>query len=263
VTPIPTYLEVTNPAGLNVREGPDTTYHILGMVADNARFNITGKHNNGTANWWKIDFHGNPAWVHADYVTAFGADRVQETDQFPSPPSPTASPGPGDSTPNPPPPATETPVPATPPSIFIEGYQTDPPLISAGKPFTLEVTLHHEGQTTAHNLILTWKADKIVPIGGTGTTRWLANIDPDSTVVVSGQFFLQGDAVESDFILLNLSFTSQGANGEQIPVGSGAIALLTDNKLKTSTISPSSPSGGHPLWLRIVSGFLDLGAGSK
>ena len=77
---------------MNVRRGPGTRHVVLGTAEAGDEFRITGK--NLAGDWWQIDYDGQPAWVHAPYVTASHADDVKIV-ATPTP-IPTATPMPTD-----------------------------------------------------------------------------------------------------------------------------------------------------------------------
>lgn len=56
---------------LNVRQGPDTEYPIIGTVGEGAQYNVVGQSYNG--GWWQICcVAGQPGWVFGESVTITG-----------------------------------------------------------------------------------------------------------------------------------------------------------------------------------------------
>lgn len=97
-------LVATNPLGLsaltsessltvnrnvNVREGPSTSYAVIGGASTGQQFSITGK--NPVGDWWEIDYGGRKGWVYAQLVTATNTENIQVVTSIPPPPS-TATP---------------------------------------------------------------------------------------------------------------------------------------------------------------------------
>ena len=82
---------------MNVRRGPGTQQKSIGTAEAGARYDITGR--NVNADWWQIDYEGEPGWVYAPYVTAEQTDEVKVVAT--STPAPTATPRPTTSAPPP------------------------------------------------------------------------------------------------------------------------------------------------------------------
>ena len=74
---------------VNVREGPSTSYPVIGGASTGQQFYITGK--NPVGDWWEIDYGGRKGWVYAQLVTATNTENIQVVTSIPSPPS-TATP---------------------------------------------------------------------------------------------------------------------------------------------------------------------------
>ena len=55
---------VNTPAGLNVREGPGTTYKILGALVNGTKVTILDK----SGSWYKIAYGTGDGWVNSDFV---------------------------------------------------------------------------------------------------------------------------------------------------------------------------------------------------
>ena len=111
---------IVNTAQLNVRLGPDTNYPVLGQVHSADVFAITGR--TAAADWWQINYNGQPGWVSAAYVIARGGENVAEITLLPTPPpaapapagpTPSPNPGPVGQQPEPAPAAANIPPPAT------------------------------------------------------------------------------------------------------------------------------------------------------
>jgi len=54
--------------GVNVRNGPGTSYESIGTLLKNDVVQITGKDSNG--DWVQIDFKGSAGWISSDYLQA-------------------------------------------------------------------------------------------------------------------------------------------------------------------------------------------------
>ena len=65
---------VTLNGEMNVRDGPGTTYGIVGPATFGQQFPITGK--NADGDWWQIDFNGQTGWLYAPFVTAANTENV-------------------------------------------------------------------------------------------------------------------------------------------------------------------------------------------
>ncbi|MCL4835704.1 MAG: hypothetical protein KJZ86_24920 [Caldilineaceae bacterium] len=92
-TPTP-FAQVRMGQPMNVRNGPDITYAILGAAAAGAIYPVTGA--NPQFTWWQIDYLGQRGWVYADLVEAVAVEKIAVvTDILPSPtPADTATPVP-------------------------------------------------------------------------------------------------------------------------------------------------------------------------
>ncbi len=99
---------------INVRNGPDTTYGLVGSINQNERYDIVGK--TATGDWWKICcINGAQGWVFGQLVTAENTASVPVDTSVQPPPvaqQPTQAPAaPAQPAPAP---AQPTPVPAPP-----------------------------------------------------------------------------------------------------------------------------------------------------
>lgn len=65
---------VTVNGEMNVRQGPGTTYEIVGAATLGQEFPVTGK--NADGDWWQIDFNGQAGWLFAPFVTAANTENV-------------------------------------------------------------------------------------------------------------------------------------------------------------------------------------------
>ncbi len=72
--PLPTGASVTVNGEMNVREGPGTTYGLVGAATLGQEFPITGK--NADGDWYQIDFNGQTGWLFAPFVTAANTENV-------------------------------------------------------------------------------------------------------------------------------------------------------------------------------------------
>ena len=106
-TPTPELAEVIINSAINIRQGPGTTYNILGSANQGERFPVTGK--NPAGDWWQIDYRGQAGWVFGQLVTPQNTGAVQVAQNIPAAPPP---PPPTNTPPPPPPPAEEAPPPA-------------------------------------------------------------------------------------------------------------------------------------------------------
>ena len=94
-TPTPTpSLVVTASDGANVRSGPGTVFERVGYLAAGAQAQVIGRY----ADWWQIDYGGQPAWVYGPIVAASDVEGVPEMvpPPTPIPPAPTAIPFPAE-----------------------------------------------------------------------------------------------------------------------------------------------------------------------
>jgi hypothetical protein len=126
-TPAYPYLLVRIEPGLNVREGPSTSYRRVGSVLPGKPIRILGQNNIGAGKWWQIEFDQGPGgvgWVSASaqYAEAFNTDGVEIAAVPTTPAQPTA---------------TFTPVPAVPtPQAGIQ-FEVDRSQITAGECVTV------------------------------------------------------------------------------------------------------------------------------
>ncbi len=63
---------VIDAANLNVRDGPGSSYKVLGVAKSGERYTITGRNSNST--WWQIDFNGRSGWISGGYVRVLSPD---------------------------------------------------------------------------------------------------------------------------------------------------------------------------------------------
>ncbi len=70
---------------VNVREGPSTSFPIIGGASPGQQFSITGKSPKG--DWWEIDYGGRKGWVYAQLVTATNTENIQVVANITPPPS--------------------------------------------------------------------------------------------------------------------------------------------------------------------------------
>jgi len=88
-TPTPgscTPLVLVRARALNVRNGPGTTYGVIGRLQMEQTAEVTGRNSAGT--WWQVRFGTAYGWVSASYVTPSCTDNVPIIDQ-PVAPTPT------------------------------------------------------------------------------------------------------------------------------------------------------------------------------
>lgn len=138
-------LTVTNDF-VNVREGPNTGYRLLGRLNQNETAPVRGKSADGQ--WWQITYAAGPGgigWVFGEYVRANAA--AAGVPVASAPPLPTQPPAP------PPPPALPTPVPPTAPPIVVP---TVPPAASSG-PLRVNTTVVASGGTVRAS----WKVENV------------------------------------------------------------------------------------------------------
>jgi uncharacterized protein YraI len=83
---------VTVAQGANVRQGPGTSFIVLGTLAAGESRPIVGKSPDGT--WYKIQFYNSPGWISASVVTVAGDTSTVPVDAGPPTPivQPTAIP---------------------------------------------------------------------------------------------------------------------------------------------------------------------------
>jgi uncharacterized protein YraI len=75
---------VAGTEAVNVRSGPGTSFARLGQLDPGVQASIIGRH----SDWWQVEYGGAPAWVSAQFVTAYDAADVPE---IPSPSTPIPS----------------------------------------------------------------------------------------------------------------------------------------------------------------------------
>ena len=79
---------VTINSDINVREGPSTSFGVIGTASAGQRFLITGR--NADGDWWQIiDSGGRVGWVYGPLVTPVNAANVQVVDASRVSPQPT------------------------------------------------------------------------------------------------------------------------------------------------------------------------------
>lgn len=84
VTPGKPYVQVTAPAGVNVRTGPGVDYRKLGAVEHGAILPIVAK--DSSQQWWGVTTVWGVGWIYGTLVDAFDADSVPVIeDQAPPP----------------------------------------------------------------------------------------------------------------------------------------------------------------------------------
>ncbi len=76
---------------VNLREGPGTNYPVVGQLAANVRFKLTGKNPEGT--WWEIENNGAKAWVIGQLVSTNGdVNAIAVAENIPEAPVAAAAP---------------------------------------------------------------------------------------------------------------------------------------------------------------------------
>lgn len=70
--------------GLNVRQGPDTAYPTVGILAQGEAVQIVGRNTDGS--WWAVSYAGGTAWVFAALTTTEG--NVSQVPLVAAPPRP-------------------------------------------------------------------------------------------------------------------------------------------------------------------------------
>jgi uncharacterized protein YgiM (DUF1202 family) len=92
--------QVTINQGVNVRNGPGTTFAVIGSLAANQTAALLGRSPDGT--WFKIQYYAsNNAWIAAQFATASVDVNTLDVDVGPPTPVPTATPIPFTATPIP------------------------------------------------------------------------------------------------------------------------------------------------------------------
>jgi uncharacterized protein YkwD len=86
--PAPTPYIVAGADGVNVRNGPATSFEMLGYLDPGSQAELIGRDDQ----WWQIRYQGVEAWVHSPFVTAYNADDVGAPIPAPAPevPAPAA-----------------------------------------------------------------------------------------------------------------------------------------------------------------------------
>lgn len=75
---------------VNVREGPGTTFNVLGQIAPGQAYQVIGK--TPSADWWQIEFGNRNGWVIAQLATISGnRDAVAVAQNIPEPPAAVAA----------------------------------------------------------------------------------------------------------------------------------------------------------------------------
>ncbi len=107
---------------VNVRNGPGTTYGLVGAAEANQTFDIIGK--NAAGDWWQVCcVNGQEAWIFGELATTEGAEAVPVVADIPAPPVaavPTTAP------PAAAPPAAPTPAPTEAPQPEAPAPSSDP-----------------------------------------------------------------------------------------------------------------------------------------
>ena len=85
--PPPTPYIVAGADGVNVRDGPSTSYERLGYIEPGDQAEVTGSDDD----WWQIMYNDAPGWVFGELVTAYNTEQpelppVTPTTQAESPP---------------------------------------------------------------------------------------------------------------------------------------------------------------------------------
>jgi hypothetical protein len=94
-TPLPAtptatpYPQVKISQQINVRNGPGTSYTVLGTAAAGAIYPVTAV--SAQRDWWQIDFMGQTGWVYAQLVEAAGVGAINVDANVPPTPIPTAT----------------------------------------------------------------------------------------------------------------------------------------------------------------------------
>ena len=80
--------------GANVRSGPGTVFEAVGYLAAGERAQVIGRY----ADWWQIDYVGQPAWIFGPIVAASDTEGVPELAPPPTPvlPAPPVIPPPAE-----------------------------------------------------------------------------------------------------------------------------------------------------------------------
>ncbi|MFN2270030.1 MAG: L,D-transpeptidase family protein [Anaerolineae bacterium] len=80
--------------GANVRSGPGTVFEAVGYLAAGEQAKVLGRY----ADWWQIDYAGQPAWIYGPIVAALDVEGVPEVvpPPTPVPPAPPIIPPPAE-----------------------------------------------------------------------------------------------------------------------------------------------------------------------
>ena len=286
--------------GVRLRYGPSTNYEIIRLVNNGDELTIVGKKGDGT--WWQVEHYGSYAWIYAGLVYASGADHVPVVTNYPpEPPPPSQGIHSSDSPANKqqagsteqqlnnanlrsvstnsfgsrgevvPLSYVETQnegakagqqqsAASARPLILIEQYQVEPKQIRTAEPFVVELVLYNAGNAISQQLALTWLSVDIVPLGS-GTTQWLDALAPRERVTIRRQF-VTVSAVADQLVMLPLQL--QYLDGTQNLVRQNeTIALIPAGFAPDSVTSDAGEGEERPLWLRVVSGLIGLGAEPK
>ena len=108
--PPPAQLSVSSDI-VNVRQGPGTSFGLVGSAEQGTQLSITGKNEQG--DWWQICcVNGEPGWVYGELVDAQNTESVEVAANIPV--APTLPPPPPTNTPEPPKAEEPPPAPANP-----------------------------------------------------------------------------------------------------------------------------------------------------
>ncbi len=109
-TPEPKAVIVVTQDLVNIRQGPGTTYGLVGSVSNGTELEILGKNEQG--DWWQICcVNGEPGWIFGQLGSASNTESVAVAENIPPAPAPVAqAPAPAPQ-PQPEPPKEEAPAP--------------------------------------------------------------------------------------------------------------------------------------------------------
>ncbi len=278
------YLIVDTPA-LNIRSGPGTDYPAIGATNQGRHFALRGR--NGDGSWWQIDVDGHEGWVYAGLVQAVGGQGMPVIQIPPAPqstPAPqlaanstpengeayqiayttgeNASPQPATSpvsSPIPTPPAPASLAQSTGSDVIIDSYETQPKQIVPGQPFRLQVTLRNIGAETVNRTVVRIGSDQAIPVGS-GEATILPPLPAGESGLFERQLLLaqpSGEAVTPLSVEIDYVDGQGQAHSHQEQIG-----LVTTALMGTAMNTPTETTP-RPLWLRLVSGLLGLGAGAR
>jgi hypothetical protein len=201
--------------GVNVREGPGTTYPLLGAAAAGQRYTITGVNQQG--DWWQIDYNGQAGWVLARLVNAENIEVVPVVETPVPPALPTAPPIP---TPTPTP-IVEVEVPAAPVAVEESTVAVAP--FPASVPFPagpITVTILGDDDVDALSAFLRPLLAAYGPGGGAVTATVGAlpaplpvDLELPQTLIVVGSVERSGEYPETQVFL-----SAPEPGGEQVDV---------------------------------------------